>query len=458
MMHSSEKYQVPLSPEQNQGRRMDWESLFVNLRKPGFIPGFEIINKLGSGVFGEVYKARKESIGRFYAIKFLKVSEEKISEAIFKELDALKHLAQLDHPNLVTIEDRGEVSGIPFIVMGYAGDDTLKTRLASGELSTQTAIDIFSQMGAGVSALHQRSIVHFDLKPANIFLNGDHARVGDYGLSKIMNESQKTMSMGRGTPYYMAPEMLNRSGDHKSDIYSLGVILFEMLTGSVPFQGDSEWEVLQKHEKQTVVIPKDVPSGLAAVVRRAMAKNPDDRFSSIDEMLSALNDRPKGGAGSVGASPRTVPPPLPDQRPPETRVPRHVEKNIEVIGQLLKEQGGDTAEQARKAWQNRQSEGGLDGGSFYSDFDRLPDSAETEADDRRRRRQKKANRHRDRAAHTSVWKKPFHWLASLTGAMATSLAGFLGNLFSNLLRYAIVLVISAGLALTVATLIRGSLF
>jgi serine/threonine protein kinase len=430
---------------------MDWETLFVNLRKPGFVPGFEIINKLGSGVFGEVYKARKESIGRFYAIKFLKVSEDKISEAIFKELDALKHLAQLDHPNLVTIEDRGEVSGIPYIIMGYAGDETLKTRLAAGDLPTQTAVEIFRAIGAGVSALHQRSIVHFDLKPANIFLNGDHARVGDYGLSKIMNESHKTMSMGRGTPYYMAPEMLNRTGDHKSDIYSLGVMLFEMVTGSVPFQGDSDWEVLQKHEKQAVVIPVGVVPSVAAVIRRAMAKNPDDRFASIDEMLSALGDGNATGSASAGAPSGTVPPPLPDQRPPQNRVPRHIEKNIHVIGQLLAEEGGEAAEKARRAWQNRPSADGLDGDSFYTDFDRMPKPS------RKERRQRKARRRQARAESRSVWQRPFRWALAAVAAVFSALFGFLGHLLSNLLRYAIVLIISAGLAVSVVYLIHGSL-
>lgn len=451
MMRSSEKQQEDPVTEEPQGNLMDWETLFINLRKPGFVPGFEIINKLGSGVFGEVYKARKESIGRFYAIKFLKVSEDKISEAIFKELDALKHLAQLDHPNLVTIEDRGEVSGIPYIIMGYAGDETLKTRLAAGDLPSQTAVEIFRAIGAGVSALHQRSIVHFDLKPANIFLNGDHARVGDYGLSKIMNESHKTMSMGRGTPYYMAPEMLNRTGDHKSDIYSLGVMLFEMVTGSVPFQGDSEWEVLQKHEKQAVVIPVSVVPSVAFAIRRAMAKNPDDRFASIDEMLSALDDGNATGSASAGTPSGAVPPPLPGQRPRRNPVPRHIEKNIHVIGQLLAEEGGEAAEKARRAWQNRPSADGLNGASFYTDFDRMPKSSG------KKRRQRKGRRRQARAASLPVWQRPFRWLMAAAVRFFSALSGFLKHLLSNLLRYAVVLVISVGLAVSVVYLIHGSL-
>jgi len=114
---------------------------------------------------------------------------------------------------------------------------------------------MFVQAARGIQAIHDHSLVHFDLKPANIFLRGDIARVGDYGLSKLVTESRNSLSFGRGTPYYMAPEMLQRIGDTRSDIYSLGVILYECLTGDVPFKGDTEWQVLRKHETETPEFP-----------------------------------------------------------------------------------------------------------------------------------------------------------------------------------------------------------
>jgi serine/threonine protein kinase len=280
---------VPLSqPSPEPGPRIDWESFYRNYRKPGYVTGFEIVNKLGGGMFGMVFKARKESIGKDYAIKFLKVDDEGLRDAVARELEAVKYFAQIDHPNLVSIEDKGEVDGIPFIVMSYAGQETLRKRLEGGRLPREDALRIFVQSARGVQALHEHSLVHFDLKPANIFLKGDIARVGDYGLSKLVTESRNSLSFGRGTPYYMAPEMLQRRGDARSDLYSLGVILYECLCGDVPFKGDSEWEVLRKHETEAPAFPDSLRGDDRAILARCLAKDPAARFPSVADLLRAL--------------------------------------------------------------------------------------------------------------------------------------------------------------------------
>jgi serine/threonine-protein kinase len=308
-----------LRPEPDSPRRpIDWEAFYVNYRKPGYVPGYEIVNKLGGGVFGTVFKARKESIGKDYAIKFLKVDEESVRDAVLRELDSVRFFAQIDHPNLVAIEDRGEVDGIPYIIMSYAGDETLRTRLANGPLPRNEALRIFVQAARGVQALHEHSLVHFDLKPANIFLKGDIARVGDYGLSKLITESRNSLSFGRGTPYYMAPEMLQRRGDHKSDIYSLGILLFECLTGDVPFKGDSEWEVLRKHEVEAPRFPPAIASADQAVLARCLAKKPEHRFESVAELLHALQ-APASLGESLVLPPRGAAAP---PRPPAVSGPR----------------------------------------------------------------------------------------------------------------------------------------
>lgn len=269
--------------------KIDWESFYRNYRKPGYVAGYEVINKLGGGMFGIVFKARKESIGKDYAIKFLKVDDEVVRDAVIRELESVRLFAQVDHPNLVSIEDKGEVDGIPYIVMSYAGDDTLRRRLDAGRLTRDQALRYFLQAARGVQALHERSLVHFDLKPANIFLKGDIARVGDYGLSKLVTESRNSLSFGRGTPYYMAPEMLQRRGDQQSDIYSLGVVLYECLVGDVPFKGDSEWEVLKKHETAAPTYPASVSGHERAVLDRCLAKRPEDRFESVRDLLHAFD-------------------------------------------------------------------------------------------------------------------------------------------------------------------------
>ncbi len=280
--------ELPQRDPAQRGPSIDWESFYANYRKPGYVTGFEIVNKLGGGVFGLVFKARKESIGKDYAIKFLKVDDEVVRDAVVREIDAVKYFAQIDHPNLVSIEDKGEVDGIPYIVMSYAGEGTLRKLLDAGALPREQALRLFVQAARGVQALHEHSLVHFDLKPANIFLKGDVARVGDYGLSKLVTESRNSLSFGRGTPYYMAPEMLKRRGDLRSDIYSLGVILFECLTGDVPFRGESEWEVLHKHETAAVTIPAGVTEPARSVIERCLRKQPDDRYQSVTELLRDL--------------------------------------------------------------------------------------------------------------------------------------------------------------------------
>ncbi len=268
---------------------MDWESFYQNYRKPDYLKGYDIVNKLGSGVFGEVYKIRKLSIGKFYAIKFLRVEDASLKSAVVRELESVKLLAQIDHPNLVSIEDQGEVDGIPYIIMSYAGEETLKSVLENGTLTREKALDYFRQICAGVQALHDRSIVHFDLKPANIYLKGELARVGDYGLSKLISRTRRSLSFSRGTPYYMAPEMLKRRGDQASDLYSLGVILYECLSGDVPFKGDTEWEILKKHETETVVFPASIQDPFRSAISRALAKEPRDRFPCVADFKQSVS-------------------------------------------------------------------------------------------------------------------------------------------------------------------------
>ncbi|MFT4511980.1 MAG: serine/threonine protein kinase [Planctomycetota bacterium] len=268
--------------------RVDWEAFYRSYRKPGYLSGFEIVNKLGGGMFGLVFKARKESIGKDYAIKFLKVDDDSVRDAVMREIDNVSFFAQIDHPNLVSIEDKGTVDGIPYLVMSYAGDGTLQKRLQQGDMTREDALHIFVQAARGVQALHDHSLVHFDLKPANIFLKGDVARVGDYGLSKLVSASRNSLSFGRGTPYYMAPEMLQRRGDARSDVYSLGILLYECLYGEVPFRGDSEWEVLRKHETAQPEFPASALAGDREIILRCLEKQPENRFQSAADLLRAL--------------------------------------------------------------------------------------------------------------------------------------------------------------------------
>ncbi|MBI5435420.1 MAG: protein kinase [Planctomycetes bacterium] len=283
---------------------IDWEEFYQSFRKPGFIPGYEIQNRLGGGAFGEVYKARKTSIGKPYAIKFLKVDDQSGREAIERELEHVRHFAQIDHPNLVTIEDMGVVRGVPYLIMGYAGEDTLARRQKRERMSVERALNYFTQTARGVLALHDRRLVHFDLKPSNIFLKGEIARVGDYGLAKLMTDGRSTLSFGRGTPHYMAPEMLKNRADHRADIYSLGVILYESLAGALPFAEGNGSDFVVREEDVPPSFPADFPIPLRAVVERALRLDPGARYEDVEELISELGQTGRQGDSIV--VPRTL--------------------------------------------------------------------------------------------------------------------------------------------------------
>lgn len=274
---------------------MDWEAFYNSFRQPDFIPGYEIENRLGGGAFGDVYKARKSSIGKAFAIKFLKVENDDQREAVRRELGQVRHFAAIDHPNLVTIEDMGVAMEVPYLIMGYAGEETLARRFKLGDLTPVESLRTFTQAARGVLALHDRRLVHFDLKPSNIFLRGENARVGDYGLSKLLDSGRMTLSYGRGTPMYMAPEMLKSRADHRADIYSLGVILFESLSGKLPFRPDDHGGLVLRETDEPPDFPASFPSVARPAAEACLRLHPDDRPSSVGEVLEMLGQTPRPG-------------------------------------------------------------------------------------------------------------------------------------------------------------------
>ncbi|MFO1054260.1 MAG: serine/threonine-protein kinase [Planctomycetota bacterium] len=339
-------------PSGQETRTPDWEAFYANYRKPGYVPGYEITSKLGGGAFGIVFRARKQSIGKDYAIKFLKLDQDAdLRRGVLQELDSVRLFAQVDHPNLVAIEDQGTVDGIPYLVMGFAGAETLRDRLPARDAADREELRrLFLQACRGVAALHEHALVHFDLKPANIFIKGGVARVGDYGLSRLLSHSRATLSMGRGTPYYMAPEMLRRHGDWRSDVYALGVMLYEVLLGRVPFSGESEWEVLKKHESEAPDLPATLDARDREVLRRALAKEPADRFQSVAEMMGALLGSAAANPGSARApeGPRMPPPPDPSVAQARERLKSAAKQAGDAAATLAKHAARRAADRARE--------------------------------------------------------------------------------------------------------------
>jgi serine/threonine protein kinase len=195
----------------------------------------------------------------------------------------------------VTVEDVGTAEGVPYLVMGYAGEDTLARRLKRGPLEVPAAIALFTQICRGVLALHDRNLVHFDLKPANVFIKGDQVRVGDYGLAKLVADGRQTLSFGRGTPLYVAPEVLSGRADQRADIYSLGVILFECLAGKPPFAPDSGLGAILRRDEAPIRFPAEFPAALAPVVERCLAREPGQRYASVAHLLEDLGQAARRG-------------------------------------------------------------------------------------------------------------------------------------------------------------------
>ena len=297
-----------------------------------------IKEKLGSGGMAEVYKGYQENLDRFVAIKLMHaflVSDQDFLNRFQREARAM---AALNHPNIVGVYDfdvYGENSY--YLVMEYIRGGTLKDRLEAlarrGERMPLTnVVKMITEIADALAYAHRREMVHRDIKPANIMLNEDSGRavLTDFGIVKLLgNQSVAYTATGAliGTPAYMSPEQaLGQSGDHRVDIYSLGVMLFQMVTGSLPFDADTPLAVVMQHVNTPTpqpdsIIP-DIPWGLQEVIMKAMAKSPDDRFNSAGAMATALRTVDLTGTANrpVLPVPSTVPANLDYPTPPETQV------------------------------------------------------------------------------------------------------------------------------------------
>ncbi len=247
------------------------------------LDGITIQRAVGRGGFGEVYYALTDS-GKQVAVKYLRENPE-------VELRGIAQVMNLKSPHLITIYDvRRNAEGEPFVIMEYVSGPSLRDLLNAHPdgLGPQKAAYFLQGIAAGLSYLHERGIVHRDLKPGNIFYDDGYVKIGDYGLSKhisVSRHSGNTVSVG--TVHYMAPEIGSGSYSKAIDIYALGVILYEMLTGRLPFTGSSFGEILMRHLKDRPDLA-GIDEPFRSVIAKALAKNPDDRFADVNEMVDAV--------------------------------------------------------------------------------------------------------------------------------------------------------------------------
>ena len=271
---------------------------------------YELLARLSSGGMGVVYRAERLQLGRIVAIKFLHAAFASSTEAIKRfELEA-RTMSRLDHPNCVSVIDYG-VAGAPFIVMDYVTGTTLKELLEDGPVPPARALSIVRQILAGLAHAHEKAIIHRDIKPANIMLTqatgtGDHVKILDFGLAKLIDVEQSASSVIVGTPSYMSPEQAGaRKVDARADIYATAVVLFELLTGEKPFFSDQALDLIRMHLEEPPPSLHDrkpdtvFSEELEAAVRRALAKAPGDRFQTPEEFADALEATPEVQAGRL---------------------------------------------------------------------------------------------------------------------------------------------------------------
>ena len=269
-----------------------------------------IIRKLGSGGMANVYLAADQELGRRVAIKILDDRHARDDQFVERFRREAQNAAGLSHPSIVSIYDRGEAEGTYYIAMEHVEGRTLKELLvARGPSPLGIAIDYTRQILSALRFAHRNGIVHRDIKPHNVIVDGEgRVKVMDFGIARAGAASQMTEAGSIiGTAQYLSPEQARGAPvDQTSDLYSTGIVLYELLTGSVPFTGETPVEIAMKHLSQAPLAPSahrpEIPRDLDYVVLRALAKDPADRYHSAEEMDSDLERIARG----IGVSAETA--------------------------------------------------------------------------------------------------------------------------------------------------------
>jgi predicted Ser/Thr protein kinase len=263
-----------------------------------FADRYELTELVGTGGMSSVYKAHDTLLERNVALKILHEHYSDDDEFVERFKREARSVAQLSHPNIVTVIDRGEADGRQFIVFEYIDGESLKELLVrSGRLPVVRALELAREIARGLAFAHEHGLVHRDVKPQNVLLNGDgHAKVTDFGIARSLDVEHSVTQTGTvlGTSNYIAPEQASgQPVDTQTDVYSLGVVLYELLAGDVPFPGENFVSVAMKHVNQPppnlLDVRRDVPLRVAAAVDRALEKDPNQRFPSMDAFAAELD-------------------------------------------------------------------------------------------------------------------------------------------------------------------------
>ncbi len=279
---------------------------------------YRIIEQIGMGGMATVYKAFQPSLDRHVAIKVLSsfyAQQPNFSERFKREAKAI---ASLNHPNILPVYDFGQEEDITYIVMRHIEGALSLKEAMSKPIGVDQIADLIGQTAAALDYAHNRGIVHRDVKPSNVLMDGDWLLLSDFGLAKMV-EGSTTLTetgVGMGTPAYMSPEQSQGiSVDHRTDIYALGIILFEMLTGKIPHDSDTPYGIIVRRLSEPLPLPRtlnpNIPESLERVTLKALADTPDDRYSSAGELATALTEDLKSTEQVFSDDQPTIASPMP---------------------------------------------------------------------------------------------------------------------------------------------------
>jgi ATP-dependent DNA helicase UvrD/PcrA len=281
------------------------------IAKRAKIAHYRVLGLLGAGGMGAVYKAHDEKLDRVVALKLLAAEALPSEDRRRRFLQEARAASALNHPNILTIYDIGEADGKPFIAMEFIQGETLRSRISKKSLSFHNALDIATQVAEGLSKAHEHGIVHRDLKPENLMISRDgFAKILDFGLAKLVgrersahvDSTEKTVMHVNtqagtimGTIHYMSPEqILGRKVDQRSDVFSFGIVLYEMATGQRPFSGQNDIDtmhaILHEEPRPPHVISNDLPRDLHRIITKALAKQPKERYQAIRELCDEIKE------------------------------------------------------------------------------------------------------------------------------------------------------------------------
>ncbi len=263
---------------------------------------YKIVAQIGQGGMATIFKAYQSNLDRYVALKVMHPALKEDRSFVMRLQREATVIAKLSHPNIVAVHDFREYEGIPFLVLQYIEGKTLKEVLQQQKLNTQQILNIICPVADALSYAHARGVLHRDVKPSNILIDNEgHVYLSDFGLARIAQSGESTASqdMMIGSPHYLSPEQAKSEPvDVRTDVYSLGVVLYEMFVGRVPFKAETTYATILAHINDPPPLPRSlnprVPPAVEQVLLKALAKNPNERYPTVREMMRALENAVRG--------------------------------------------------------------------------------------------------------------------------------------------------------------------